>query len=143
MSGCPPAGRRRGLGPAKQREPCPGQENKPQAPVPRHELQPPLQAPTGLRSSILAASQPSISLCQHYPPTHCAKGQDQSPSPKPEQLPSLPAKYLVLRPACDPFQLLWPNLPRPAVPLLTPSALCSAGSHGKHQLCRGFQPPHP
>ena len=54
----------------------------------------PFQAPAGLWPSILAESQPSISPCQHYPPTLCAKAQDQSPSPKPEQLPSLSAKYL-------------------------------------------------
>lgn len=30
---------------------------------------------------------------------HCAKAQDQSPSPKPEQLPSLSAKYLAPLPA--------------------------------------------
>lgn len=30
---------------------------------------------------------------------HCANAQDQSPSPKPEQLPSLSAKYLAPLPA--------------------------------------------
>lgn len=54
----------------------------------------PLQAPSGLWPSVLAESQPSTSLCQHYPPTCCAKAQDQSSSLKPKQLPSPSAKYL-------------------------------------------------
>lgn len=59
----------------------------------------PFQGPAGLWPSILAKSQPSTSPCQHYPPMHCAKAQDQSPSPKPEQLSSLSAKYLAPLPA--------------------------------------------
>lgn len=89
-------------------ERCPGQEHKPQAPVPRHN------SPfSGSRRAL--ALQPSPALppantihrCTVLMPRIRAPLQNQSSC-----LPSLLNTWLLC-------QLLWSNLPKPAVPLLT------------------------
>lgn len=80
--------------------------------------QPLFRLPWGSGSPSLLNPSPAIPQHAVLKPRIRAPLQNQSSC-----LPSLLNTQLLCL-ACDLFQLLWSNLPRPAVPPLTPSACC-------------------